>query len=85
MVQDIVDTVENYNEEGRFPEPFASRIHQKNLSFGDARRLIHETVAENRIPLPNRVDLFNHRVRGWRRTQQNINTNVNTTNQIRQT
>jgi len=45
MVQDIVDTVENYNEEGRFPEPFSSRIHQRNLSFAEARRLIHDTVA----------------------------------------
>lgn len=33
MVQDVVDTVENYSEEGRFPEPFATRIHQRDLSF----------------------------------------------------
>lgn len=87
MVQDVVDTVEDYCEEGRFPEPFASRIHQRNLSFGDARRLIHETITENRIPVPDRVDLFTNKVRGWRRTtntththtnQGNINTHIHT-------
>jgi hypothetical protein len=86
MVQDVVNTVEDYCEEGRFPEPFASRIHQPNLSFNDARRIIGDTIAEGRIPVANRVDLFNNKV--WRRTTTtttthggaNTVTNINTAN-----
>lgn len=77
MVQDVVDTVENYSEEGRFPEPFSSRIHQRGLSFADARRLLHENIVEGRIPVPDRVDLFTNRVRGYRK--------VTTTTQVPQT
>lgn len=67
MVQDVVDTVENHSEEGRFPEPFASSIHQKGLSFAEARRRLHQTITQGRIPVPNRVDLFTNKVRGYRK------------------
>ena len=67
MVQDVVDTVENYCEEGRFPEPFASRIHQRNLSFAEARRLLNDEISQSKVPVPNRVDLFTNKVRGFRK------------------
>lgn len=66
MVRDVVNTVENYCEQGRFPEPLASRIHQNNLSFSEARRLTSEAISQSRVPVPNRVDLFTHLVRGYR-------------------
>ena len=72
MVQDIVDTVENYSEEGRFPEPFATKIHQRDLSFAEARSLLHQTISESRVPVPNRIDLISNRVRGYRKVTQQI-------------
>lgn len=67
MVQDVVDTVENYCEEGRFPEPFASQIHSNGLGFTEARQLLNQNIVQNRIPVPNRVDLFTNMVRGYRK------------------
>lgn len=33
MVENVVDVVAEHCEEGRFPEPFHSQIHQRGLSF----------------------------------------------------
>jgi hypothetical protein len=87
MVQDVVDTVENYSEQGRFPEPFSSRIHQRNLSFADARRLVKENITQGRIPVPNRVDLFTNKVWGYRKvtTTQVTQPTVTTTQVIQPT
>lgn len=64
MVQEVVDVVEEKCEEGRFPEPFATQIRQRNLSFTDARRLIHEASVNSRWPVPDRIDLYNNKC--WR-------------------
>jgi len=83
MVQDVVNTVENYSEQGRFQEPLASRIHQKNLSFAQARGLVREAISQSRVPVPNRVDLFNHLVRGFRKvTTTGGHTTTTTTNVV---
>lgn len=66
MVQDVVDVVESYSEQGRFPQPFSSQINQRNLGFADARRLVHENIVQNRILVPERVDLVRNMVRGYR-------------------
>lgn len=84
MVQDVVDTVENYSEEGRFPEPFATRIHQRDLSFAEARRLLHENITEHRIPVPNRVDLITNRVRGFKKVTTTQQHHVQQVQQVQQ-
>lgn len=68
MVQDVVDVVESHCEEGRFPEPFATQIRQKNLTFAEARRLIHEASLNSKYPIPDRVDLFRNMVTRYRTT-----------------
>lgn len=72
MVRDVINTVQNYSEQGRFQEPFASRINQNGLSFNDARRLTHEAISQSREPVPNRIDLNTHLVRGYRRVTGGI-------------
>lgn len=67
MVQDVVNAVEEHCEEGRFNGEFGNRIRQPNLSFSEARRIVHEASLNSRWPVPDRVDLFSHLIRGYRR------------------
>jgi hypothetical protein len=88
MVQEVVDTVENYCEEGRFPEPFATRIHKDNLSFNEARNVIHDTIRQEGIQVRDRVDLLTNKV--WKRvtkttTTHNVHNVANTVTNVENT
>ena len=67
MVHDIVDVVENHCEEGLFRKPFGAQIRSENMSFAEARRLIHQTGINENLLIPDRVDLVNNLVRCYRR------------------
>eukprot|EP00178_Gracilaria_changii_P001800 TRINITY_DN12518_c0_g1_i1.p1 TRINITY_DN12518_c0_g1~~TRINITY_DN12518_c0_g1_i1.p1 ORF type:complete len:117 (+),score=1.88 TRINITY_DN12518_c0_g1_i1:618-968(+) len=72
MVENIIDVVGDHCEEGRYPEPFRSNIHQQNYSFRDARKYIKEYALSNQIFVPDRVDIWGNRCWGWRNSHTRI-------------
>lgn len=68
MVENVIDVVANHCEDGRYPEPFRSQIHQKNYSFRETRRFIKQYSLDNNIFVPDRVDIWGNRYWDWRKT-----------------
>jgi hypothetical protein len=68
MVQNIVNVVGNHCQNGKFPEPFCSRILNPTLSFQEARSMITKTVSDSNVYFPDHLDLIQHKVKGYRQT-----------------
>lgn len=72
MVENVIDVVADHTEDGRYPEPFRSEIHQRSLNFRDARRLIKEHAINNHVFVPDRIDIWGNRYWGWGRTNTQV-------------
>ena len=64
MVENIANVVGDHSEDGRWREPFRSEIN--GMGFREARNLIHDTAAREHVFIPDRVDLFSNKIRGYR-------------------
>lgn len=64
MVENIVNVVGDHSEEGQWREPFRHEV--RGLGFREARNLIKENAVRSNVLMPDRVDLYNHKIRGYR-------------------
>lgn len=70
MVENIANVVGDHSEDGRWREPFRSEV--RGLGFREARNLIHDTAAREHVFIPDRVDLFTNKIRGYRTTTTTV-------------